>query len=91
MSNPVKNVSVTLLISLSLIAPGLAQTTNPTTPNETTQATIFAKGDRGPAQNFTGTVWVKPLVPNDSTYTTVVSNVLFEPGARTFWHYHPAG
>ncbi|GAB3912240.1 hypothetical protein GCM10028803_55190 [Larkinella knui] len=52
---------------------------------------IFGKGNRGPAETFTGTVWVNILAPNDSTYTTSVASVLFEPGARTFWHLHPAG
>ena len=27
----------------------------------------------------------------DSTYTTLVGNVYFEPGARSNWHDHPAG
>ncbi|GAB3551085.1 hypothetical protein GCM10027577_31130 [Spirosoma fluminis] len=52
---------------------------------------IFPKGNRGPANNFTGTVWVHLLVAPDSTYTTSVGSVLFEPGARTNWHSHQAG
>lgn len=55
------------------------------------QAPIFPRGERAPAQHFTGTVWVKSLVAEDSTYQCVVGNVVFEPGARTHWHQHPAG
>ncbi len=46
---------------------------------------------RGPADTFTGTVWVTSLVPNDSIYTTVAGSVTFEPGARSYWHSHPTG
>lgn len=52
---------------------------------------IFPKGQLGPAENFTGKVWNYGLVPGDSTFSTVVGNVYFEPGARTNWHMHPAG
>ncbi len=49
------------------------------------------KATRGPSDTFTGTVWVTSLVANDSTYTTVAGSVTFEPGARSYWHSHPAG
>jgi len=52
---------------------------------------IFPKGELGPAENFTGNAWNTPLVPNDSTYNTVIGNVYFEPGARSNWHTHPSG
>ncbi|QRR04026.1 cupin domain-containing protein [Dyadobacter sandarakinus] len=52
---------------------------------------IFPKGTQGPAANFTGKAWNYSLVPTDSTLTTVVGNVYFEPGARSNWHTHPAG
>src|SRR5215212_6997863 len=54
-------------------------------------ASIFPQGDKAPAEYFTGTAWVKTLLPNDDTLTTVISNVVFEPGARNNWHKHPAG
>ena len=57
----------------------------------TTLQPIFPKGELGPAENFTGKAWNTPLVPNDSTYNTVMGNVYFEPGARSNWHIHPAG
>lgn len=52
---------------------------------------IFPKGEKGSAQYFTGNAYNYGLVPTDSTYTTLVGNVYFEPGARSNWHKHPAG
>jgi len=51
---------------------------------------IFPNGTKTTA-NFTGTVWVKTLVPLDSTFKSVVGTVTFEPGARSYWHTHNAG
>jgi quercetin dioxygenase-like cupin family protein len=53
--------------------------------------TIFQKGERAPADYFTGTVWVKNLVPADEVLNTQIGNVVFEPGARNYWHTHPGG
>jgi quercetin dioxygenase-like cupin family protein len=55
------------------------------------QQAIFPKGKQGPAENFTGKAFNYGLLENDTTYNTVVGNVLFEPGARSNWHKHPAG
>jgi quercetin dioxygenase-like cupin family protein len=52
---------------------------------------IFPKGQQGPASNFTGKAFNYALVDADSTYSSVVGNVYFEPGARSNWHTHPAG
>ena len=52
---------------------------------------IFPKGDKAPADYFTGTAWVKMLVPNDPALHCQVGNVVFEPGARNNWHTHPGG
>ncbi len=54
-------------------------------------ASIFPKGDKAPAEYFTGSAWVKTLAVNDDTLTTIISNVVFETGARNNWHTHPAG
>ena len=53
--------------------------------------TIFPKGEKAPAEYFTGTVWVRLLVPNDTTLNCQIGNVRFEPGARNNWHMHPGG
>lgn len=52
---------------------------------------IFPKGERAPADYFTGSAWVRSLVPNDAGFNCVIANVVFEPGARNNWHTHPAG
>lgn len=52
---------------------------------------IFPQGQKGPAELFTGNAYNYGLVPPDSTFTTLVGNVYFEPGARSNWHSHPAG
>jgi quercetin dioxygenase-like cupin family protein len=55
------------------------------------QNDIFPRGERAPADYFTGNVWVKILVPNDTTFNCQIGNVIFEPGARNNWHTHPGG
>src|SRR5205814_451481 len=59
--------------------------------NSETQNTIFPKGEKAPADYFTGTAWVNILVPNDAIFHCQIGNVVFEPGARNNWHTHPAG
>jgi quercetin dioxygenase-like cupin family protein len=46
---------------------------------------------RGPAEYFTGTVWLDEIAagPNESRVRAL--RVSFEPGARTAWHTHPFG
>ncbi len=55
------------------------------------QNVIFPKGDKAPADYFTGITWVKMLVSADDTFNTSIGNVTFEPGARNNWHTHPGG
>lgn len=52
---------------------------------------IFPKGEKAPAEYFTGTAWIKLLVPNDPVLLTQIGNVVFEPGGRNNWHTHPGG
>ncbi|MVM35045.1 cupin domain-containing protein [Spirosoma sp. HMF4905] len=82
--------TIILLGGLMLVGnlPGKAQSTGNAIPAQTA---IFPKGDKAPATNFTGTVWVQTLVPNDSTMNCLVGSVTFEPGARSNWHTHPTG
>lgn len=56
-----------------------------------TEAGIFPKGEKAPAENFTGTVYVQPLAPKTENNNFSVASVTFEPGARANWHTHPAG
>ena len=55
------------------------------------QHAIFPKGEKAPADYFTGAVWIQLLVPNDATLNCQIANVVFEPGARNNWHTHPGG
>jgi len=53
---------------------------------------LFAKGNRGHAEWFSGTVWVESLInPDEIENLYSVGQVTFEPGGRTYWHTHPAG
>ncbi len=44
-----------------------------------------------PETYFTGKAVVDYLFPKDQTGTYGGAYVTFEPGARTYWHLHPAG
>lgn len=46
---------------------------------------------RGPAEYFTGTVWLDELSTAPQASDVRVVMVTFEPGARTAWHTHPHG
>ena len=84
-----KTLFITAIASLALLTTSCMENNSETKGSEF-QA-IFAKGEKGPAENFTGNAWNTPLVANDSTYNTVIGNVYFEPGARSNWHTHPSG
>lgn len=58
---------------------------------DVTDNLIFPQGEKITNTNFTGTAYLKMLMEADSINPTAVGNVTFEPGARTKWHYHPAG
>src|SRR4051812_25882959 len=51
----------------------------------------FARGDQAPPDTFTGTVYVHPLAAKNPNNNFSVASVTFQPGARAFWHSHPAG
>ncbi|MCW3115299.1 MAG: Cupin 2 conserved barrel domain protein [Segetibacter sp.] len=85
-----KTFFTTAITSLALLTMGCMQQNKNEGEGNELQA-IFPKGELGPAENFTGNAWNTPLVPNDSTYNTVIGNVYFEPGARSNWHTHPSG
>ncbi len=46
---------------------------------------------KGPADYFTGTVRIDPLIHAADPARVVSASVTFEPGARTAWHTHPLG
>ncbi len=46
---------------------------------------------KGPADWFTGTVRIDPLIQAAPPARVAAVSVTFEPGARTAWHTHPLG
>ena len=46
---------------------------------------------KGPAEWFTGTVRLDPLIQAPDPAMVQGASVTFEPGARTAWHTHPLG
>ena len=46
---------------------------------------------RGPADYFTGTVWLDEIAAGSNPSRIRIVRVSFEPGARTAWHTHPHG
>ena len=47
--------------------------------------------NQGPAEYFTGSVRVDPLISVVEPSRIAGARVTFEPGARTAWHTHPLG
>lgn len=46
---------------------------------------------KGPAEYFTGTVRIDPLITPPAPSRVSCASVTFEPGARSAWHTHPLG
>ena len=46
---------------------------------------------KGPAEWFTGDVWIDPIARGEPPSRLTVSAVHFTPGARTAWHSHSNG
>lgn len=46
---------------------------------------------RGPAEWFTGDVWIDPIVQPQDHSPLNIAAVHFSPGARTAWHAHEGG
>jgi quercetin dioxygenase-like cupin family protein len=49
------------------------------------------RSQKGPADWFTGTVWIDPILLGEEPSRMRANRVSFEPGARTAWHTHPVG
>ncbi|WP_040160713.1 (R)-mandelonitrile lyase [Nigerium massiliense] len=52
---------------------------------------IGAQSAAGPADSFTGTVFIDGIRKPDEQTAIGCSHVRFTPGARTYWHTHPKG
>jgi quercetin dioxygenase-like cupin family protein len=87
-------ISFTVLLLLIITLLSCSGDKNPNTESKlagSAKEPIFPRGELGPASNFTGKAYNFGLVPNDSTYNTLVGNVCFEREARSNWHVHPSG
>jgi len=47
--------------------------------------------EKGPAEWFSGTARIDPLIQAPEPARVMSVSVTFEPGARTAWHTHPLG
>lgn len=47
--------------------------------------------NKGPAEMFTGEVWMDPLVQAHDDWPVIISAVHFTPGAHSAWHSHEGG
>lgn len=84
-----KSGSIRIILFLAIMVSGCH---GKQTPEETGQPDVlFPKGEKIISENFSGTVWLKMLLNNDTVYNTSIGLVTFEPGARTNWHIHPGG
>jgi quercetin dioxygenase-like cupin family protein len=88
-----KNVKFVLLLILSSVTILSCNTKNQekVNANKSELSEIFPKGKKGLSETFTGNAYNIGLVDADSTFTTAVGNVYFEPGSRSNWHSHPSG
>ena len=46
---------------------------------------------KAPAEWFTGTVWLNPIIEAPKLARVRAITVTFDPGSRTAWHTHPLG
>ena len=46
---------------------------------------------KAPAEWFTGTVWLNPIIKAPKPARVRALTVTFDPGSRTAWHTHPLG
>ncbi|TVM32119.1 cupin domain-containing protein [Oceanidesulfovibrio marinus] len=80
-----------LLCTASAVYAGQEQTT----AQENTPQVVYRgesqKSFKGPEDLFTGDVQVDLLFPANDTAHYSGAYVTFQPGARTNWHFHPAG
>jgi len=94
-----KSVSMKPLIGLIVALFAIALVACNPTANQEQQATeaadptwIFPKGDTIDRAHFSaGEAWVHWIMRPDSIYNTQLASVTYGQGARTKWHYHPAG
>ena len=94
LKNVFKITNIGLLLMLFFMSCKQETSTTQTEENKkqpTVNVEEIQQGALASAENNTGNVWVKPHVMQDSIYDMMLVTEAFEPGARTYWHIHPAG
>lgn len=91
MTQTLKSLVATLLISFALLAIACNHTKKDQEMKAENNAYIFTKGEKLTNGYFTGDAYLKFLLPRDKNNDFVIGNVTFESGARTNWHTHPKG
>lgn len=79
---------ILVMIALLDLSCSTTKTNNMTTSQN--DDLLFPKGKKL-KEYFSGDAYQNPLRPRDENNDFALGNVLFEPGARTFWHTHPKG
>ena len=80
------NIASVVFITVLSISCNNSKSTNAGTEKKENETSL--KGNKAPADYFTGNVWVNPLAYDSLAYWAI-AKVTFEPGAHSNWHTHP--
>ncbi len=84
-------IVTTMVISLCALAIGAQSQIVRSQPMITITHSGSRTAQQAPADHFTGSAWVDPVLRTTGTEPAGAALVGFEPGARTAWHTHPLG
>ncbi|MES2486747.1 MAG: cupin domain-containing protein [Bacteroidota bacterium] len=80
-----------IALAVATVACNNKQTENKMETKKQETTLLFPKGERTPAEYFTGNAYLHMVVLRSKNNDFVIGSVTFEPGARTNWHTHPKG
>jgi len=86
--------SLLLLILMLVASVAEAGSEKPSEEGKGSQTVYRAESQKpfkGPEEWFTGDVEIQPVFPANERAQFSGGYVTFQPGARTAWHFHPAG
>ena len=83
-----KKINAALLVFMTIVSTSCNNTTSANADSDKNVYQTSDKGDKAPASNFTGTVWLYPFATDTLAYWST-AKVTFERGARSNWHFHP--
>lgn len=84
-------LKIIAIVSLFILSSACTNSNQNQSNMETTNNTIYPRGDKLPNDWFNGDAYLKPLVSKDHNNEFSVGSLTFEPSARTHWHTHPKG